>query len=99
MERSERSEDHNQGALVEEFQKSTGSVEADPALTGPLRPGWRKSTYSNCQGCCVEVAPISPRVGVRDSDPRRPGTMVFGGPAWHGFLSAVRARTTGTGPS
>ncbi|MEU9042951.1 MULTISPECIES: DUF397 domain-containing protein [unclassified Kitasatospora] len=57
-------------------------------LTGA---GWRKSTYSNGQGGCVEVADgylgVMP---VRDSkDPEGPA-LIFPFAAWESFVAAVR---------
>ncbi|MFF3108563.1 DUF397 domain-containing protein [Kitasatospora sp. NPDC057904] len=56
-------------------------------LTGAA---WRKSTYSNGQGGCIEVDDSHPG-RVRDSkDPQGP-TLVFPTSAWRSFVSAVRA--------
>jgi hypothetical protein len=54
---------------------------------------WRKSTYSNGQGQCVEVADGYPAlVPVRDSkDPSGPA-LIFTATAWQAF-----ARSTATG--
>ncbi|MFE7191796.1 DUF397 domain-containing protein [Kitasatospora sp. NPDC057541] len=53
---------------------------------------WRKSSYSSNGGQCVEVAtPHLTTVHVRDSkDPDGPA-LLFPAPAWHPFLTAVRA--------
>ncbi|MFD4656129.1 DUF397 domain-containing protein [Kitasatospora sp. NPDC058444] len=58
-------------------------------LTGA---GWRKSTYSNNGGNCVEVAPDYPGlIPVRDSkDPQGPA-LVFRAEAWSSFVAAVRS--------
>ncbi|MFG2908701.1 DUF397 domain-containing protein [Kitasatospora sp. NPDC048286] len=58
-------------------------------LTGA---GWRKSTYSNGQGGCVEVADGYPGVmPVRDSkDPKGPA-LVFPLDGWESFVAAVRS--------
>ncbi|WP_030391337.1 DUF397 domain-containing protein [Kitasatospora purpeofusca] len=53
---------------------------------------WRKSSYSNGQGDCIEVADrLSDIVPVRDSkDPHGP-TLAFSTTAWTSFLAAIRA--------
>ncbi|MFF7995766.1 DUF397 domain-containing protein [Kitasatospora xanthocidica] len=53
--------------------------------------GWRKSTYSNNGGNCVEVAPGFPGVmPIRDSkDPNGPA-LGFAAEAWTAFVAAVR---------
>ncbi|MFJ6770373.1 DUF397 domain-containing protein [Kitasatospora sp. NPDC091257] len=53
---------------------------------------WRKSTYSNGQGDCIEVADdLIGIVPVRDSkDPDGP-TLAFTPEAWQFFIASVRA--------
>jgi hypothetical protein len=51
---------------------------------------WRKSTYSNANGC-VEVAFVDTRVAVRDSKDRTGPVLVFGSHEWEAFLNGVRA--------
>lgn len=53
---------------------------------------WRKSSYSNGQGDCVEVADGLPGVmPVRDSkDPDGPA-LVFPAEAWSAFIAGVKA--------
>ncbi|MEV3960897.1 DUF397 domain-containing protein [Nocardia sp. NPDC050193] len=52
---------------------------------------WYKSSYSQADGDCVEVAHIADAVGVRDSkDPGGPA-LVFGPGEWEAFLRAVSA--------
>ncbi|RKT18533.1 uncharacterized protein DUF397 [Streptomyces sp. 1114.5] len=52
---------------------------------------WRKSTYSNGDGDCVEVADgITDIVPVRDSkDPSGPA-LAFTPEAWKSFIAAIR---------
>ncbi|MFI9158978.1 DUF397 domain-containing protein [Kitasatospora aureofaciens] len=51
---------------------------------------WRKSTYSNGQGGCIEVDDAHPG-RVRDSkDPQGP-VLVFPSEAWGSFVAAVRS--------
>lgn len=58
---------------------------------------WRKSTYSNGQGGCVEVADgFDGIVPVRDSkDPDGPA-LVFSADAWAAFARAAVAGEFGT---
>ncbi|HZN72607.1 MAG TPA: DUF397 domain-containing protein [Micromonosporaceae bacterium] len=52
---------------------------------------WRRSTLSNGEGNCVEVAWIGDRVATRDSkDPAGP-VIVIDGRAWYEFLAAVKS--------
>ncbi|MFE6050534.1 DUF397 domain-containing protein [Kitasatospora sp. NPDC056446] len=51
---------------------------------------WRKSSYSNGQGGCVEVDDSRPGT-VRDSkDPQGPA-LVFPAGTWQSFVTAVRS--------
>ncbi|MFC8716074.1 DUF397 domain-containing protein [Kitasatospora sp. NPDC057198] len=62
------------------------------------RAVWRKSSFSGCQGNCVEVADGFPGVvPVRDSkDPAGPA-LVFAAGAWSVFVAGVRAGEFGAG--
>lgn len=53
---------------------------------------WRKSSYSNGDGECIEIADgISGAVPVRDSkDPHGPA-LKFTADAWRAFVAGVRA--------
>ncbi|MFD7417531.1 DUF397 domain-containing protein [Kitasatospora purpeofusca] len=53
---------------------------------------WRKSSYSQNGGNCVEVAPAVPGlVPVRDSkDPEGPA-LAFPSDAWSAFVAAIQA--------
>ncbi|GGV08863.1 MULTISPECIES: DUF397 domain-containing protein [Streptomycetaceae] len=59
---------------------------------GDLGIKWHKSTYSNGQGECVEVADGLPGVvPVRDSkDPEGPA-LLFRAEAWSAFVAGVKA--------
>lgn len=50
---------------------------------------WRKSTYSGNQGDCVEVAPASEEVLVRDTKDREGGQLSVSGDAWVVFLGSL----------
>jgi len=52
---------------------------------------WRKSSYSgNAGGNCVEVAPIQPEIGVRDSKVHDSPIVTASAEAWATFLDAQR---------
>ncbi|WP_327676266.1 DUF397 domain-containing protein [Kitasatospora sp. NBC_00458] len=56
----------------------------------PARAAWRKSSYSNGQGGCIEVDDSRPGA-VRDSkDPHGPA-LVLPAEAWQSFVQAVRS--------
>lgn len=50
---------------------------------------WRKSTHSGNQGECVEVAPASEEVRVRDTKDREGGQLSVTGDAWKAFLGRL----------
>lgn len=55
----------------------------------PVGAQWFKSSYSNADGDCVEVAIAGDRVGTRDSkDPRGPN-LAFTPEAWSAFVHGV----------
>ncbi|MGK4580944.1 DUF397 domain-containing protein [Kitasatospora sp. HPMI-4] len=68
-------------------------------MTAPDLPGapWRKSTYSNGQGGCVEVADGYPGImPVRDSkDPKGPA-LIFSAEAFADFVAGVKSGDFGT---
>jgi uncharacterized protein DUF397 len=56
----------------------------------PLR--WSKSTYSgNQEGNCVETAPLTTAVGVRDSKDTGLGHIAVEPASWSALLSAIKA--------
>lgn len=50
---------------------------------------WRKSSYSNGQGECVEVAGGRP-VAVRDTKDREGPALAFGPAAWRAFTRRLK---------
>ncbi len=51
---------------------------------------WFKSTRSNNDQGCVEVALTSEAVGVRDTKDRDGGTLVVAPHSWEAFTAAVK---------
>jgi hypothetical protein len=51
---------------------------------------WRKSTYSNDSGNCVEVRLTDPAVALRDTKDRDGPVLTFGLEDWRAFTVAVR---------
>lgn len=51
---------------------------------------WRKSSYSDHNGACVEIAIAYQLVGVRDSKNARAEHLTLSTAAWKGLVSAVR---------
>lgn len=53
---------------------------------------WRKSTRSNTQSACVELAVELARTSVRDTKARDGGTLTFAADAFGAFLAGVKGR-------
>jgi hypothetical protein len=55
-----------------------------------LSARWRKSSYSAHNGNCVEIAPFSGRVAVRDSKNPEGAPVVLSARAWTAFIAAIK---------
>ena len=55
----------------------------------PAADGWRKSSYSNPSGNCVEAAELGGGVALRDSRFPEGPALKFTGAAWGAFLRRV----------
>jgi hypothetical protein len=51
---------------------------------------WRKASYSNGSGSCVETASGAGTVAVRDTTDRDGGTLTFTAEAWASFTNSLR---------
>jgi hypothetical protein len=52
---------------------------------------WVKSSHSDPDNACVEVAQLPNAVGVRDSKDQDGPVLAFGPDAWRGFVAGVKA--------
>lgn len=53
-----------------------------------MSDGFRKSSYSNDGGHCVEVRETPSGADVRDTQNREAATLSFSAPEWHALLAA-----------
>jgi hypothetical protein len=51
---------------------------------------WRKASYSNGSGQCVETASGGGAILVRDTTNRDGGTLAFSASAWASFVSGLK---------
>lgn len=51
---------------------------------------WRKTSYSNGSGQCVETASSAGSVAVRDTTNRDGGTLTFSAGAWSAFVAGLK---------
>jgi hypothetical protein len=51
---------------------------------------WRKSTYSNGMGNCVEVGTAASAVAVRDTTNRDGVTLIIPAAAWQALIGGLR---------
>lgn len=57
---------------------------------------WRKATASPANGECVEVAPVTGRVAVRDSKNPDGEVLLYSAGAWRSLLCVAKGRVTGS---
>jgi hypothetical protein len=71
-----------------------GGREELPGINASM-PLWRKSSYSACNGNCVEVAGLRPgRIGVRDTKDAGHGPVLeFRVDVWQSFLDGIKKGT------
>lgn len=55
-----------------------------------ITPEFRKSSYSNMNQNCVEVADLPGQHLMRDTQNRDQGHLAFGDGAWTGLLGTIR---------
>jgi hypothetical protein len=59
----------------------------------PLGAAWRKASYSNGTGSCVEVGHVPGRVAVRDTTQHEHGpALAFTPQAWQRFTRELRSK-------
>jgi len=59
-------------------------------MEGTHMMDWRKSSYSQNGGNCVETASGAGNVLVRDTTNRDGGTLVVSAAAWQAFTAGIR---------
>ena len=59
-------------------------------MTTSLRPSWRKSSYSNSNSNCVEVAGQLGTVAVRDTKDAHGPALAFSQRGWRAFMRRVK---------
>jgi hypothetical protein len=57
---------------------------------GSTYDDWRKASYSNGDGSCVETASSAGTVAVRDTTNRDGGALTFSAEAWSAFVTWLK---------
>jgi hypothetical protein len=55
-----------------------------------MQDDWRKASYSNGSGACVETASNAGTVAVRDTSDRDGRTLAFTADAWASFINGLK---------
>lgn len=59
--------------------------------TSAVRTGvFRKSSYSQSEAACVEVADLHSGTAIRDTKHRELGTLFFGADEWQAFVNSAK---------
>ncbi len=59
-------------------------------ISGKDYDDWRKASFSNGQGSCVETASHAGTVAIRDTTNRGGGALMFSADAWRVFTGKIR---------
>ena len=51
---------------------------------------WRKASYSNGSGSCVEAGNVAGKVAVRDTKDRDSAVLTFAPQAWREFAAKIK---------
>jgi hypothetical protein len=81
-------------AFGKQVRQSDVDARTEIGLAGLSSAAWRKSSYSACNGNCVEVAVHRDLIGVRDTkDEGRGPVLIFDGAAWRSFIDSLKGGT------
>jgi hypothetical protein len=77
--------------VKEWLQWTDEHIEADSMRSSDnFSDAWRKSSFSGYNTNCVEVGHSGDTIGVRDTQNRQGGSLVFSTAQWTAFISGVR---------
>jgi hypothetical protein len=55
-----------------------------------MQDDWRKASYSNGSGACVEVGRATGSIAVRDTKDRDGATLAFSADTWASFTASLK---------